>query len=132
MKNLCIIFCIFLYTSCKAQNLNDGSILSTNNLIDFKKISAFKETLKEVEMIALGENTHGLGQVFKAKADLVKFLHREMGFNLVLFESVFGDGALAWEKFDSLSAEAFTLSFTSNDNLLNQNSSFPNKTKIPI
>jgi erythromycin esterase len=114
MKNLRIIFFIFLYTSCKAQNLSDANILFTNNLKDFKEISALKETLKGVEIIALGENTHGLGQVFKAKTDLVKFLHKEMGFNLILFESGFGDGALAWEQMDSLSAKAYTLSFTSN------------------
>lgn len=114
MNKFNILFFVFFWTSCKAQNLSDANILFTNNLKDFKEISAFKETLKDVEIIALGENTHGLGQVFKVKTDLVKFLHQQLGFNLVLFESGFGDGALAWEKFDSLSAEAYTLSFTSN------------------
>ncbi len=86
----------------------------TSDLEKFGNLSEFKETLKDVEIIALGENTHGLGDVFKAKTDLVKFLHQELGFNLVLFESGFGDGALAWEKLDSLSPLEFTNSFTSN------------------
>jgi len=114
MNKIPIIFFLFCFNSCIAQNLYDSKIEYTNDLKNFKKVSALRETLKDVEIIALGENTHGLGQVFKAKADLVKFLYQELGFNLVLFESGFGDGALAWEQFDSLSTEAFTLSFTSN------------------
>jgi len=114
MNKIQILFFLFLFTSCEAQTLLDSKIAYTKDLKDFKNISALRETLKEVEIIALGENTHGLGQVFKAKADLVKFLHQELGFNLILFESGFGDGALAWEQVDSLSTEDFTLSFTSN------------------
>ncbi len=114
-KNKILILCfLFINTLCNAQALNNTKIEFTADLKDFNNSNAFRKSLSGVEIIALGENTHGLGQVFKAKADLVKFLHREMGFNLVLFESGFGDGAMAWEKFDSLSAEAYTLSFTSN------------------
>jgi erythromycin esterase len=114
MNKILIIIFLFLFTSSKAQTIFDLKILYTQDLKDFKNISALRETLKDVEIMALGENTHGLGQVFKAKADLVKFLHQELGFNLILFESGFGDAALAWEQFDSLSTKDFTLSFTSN------------------
>lgn len=114
MNKILILILLFPFTSCKAQTLFNSSIEFTSDLRDFNNLTALRETLKDVEIFALGENTHGLGQVFKAKADLVKFLHKELGFNLVLFESGFGDGALAWEQFDTLSTEAFTLSFTSN------------------
>lgn len=114
MNKILIIIFLFLFTSSKAQTIIDSKILYTNDLKDFKNISALRETLNDVEIMALGENTHGLGQVFKAKADLVKFLHQELGFNLILFESGFGDAALAWEQFDSLSTKDFTISFTSN------------------
>jgi len=114
MKTNLILVFLLLFTSCKAQTLFDSSIAFTSDLEDFKKLSALRETLKDVEIIALGENTHGLGQVFKAKSDLVKFLHKELGYNLILFESGFGDGALAWEQIDSLTTKEFTLSFTSN------------------
>jgi erythromycin esterase len=111
--NLLLIL-VFLFIACEAQKLPYSSIEFTSDLKDFKELTTFREILKDVEIIAIGENTHGLGQVFQAKADLVKFLHQELGFNLILFESGFGDGALAWEQFDSLSNKAFTLSFTSN------------------
>lgn len=114
MKINLVLILLFLFAACEAQILSHSRIEFTSDLKDFKELTSLREALKDVEIIALGENTHGLGQVFKAKADLVKFLHQELGFNLILFESGFGDGALAWEQFDSLSAKAFTLSFTSN------------------
>ncbi len=114
MNKILIIILLFLSTSCKAQTLLNPKIEFTSDLRDFNNLSALRETLKDVEIIALGENTHGLGEVFRVKSDLVKFLHKELGFNLILFESGFGDGALAWEQFDSLSTKDLTLSFTSN------------------
>ncbi len=114
MNKILIIILLFLSTSCKAQTLLNPKIEFTSDLRDFNNLSALRETLKDAEIIALGENTHGLGEVFRVKSDLVKFLHKELGFNLILFESGFGDGALAWEQFDSLSTKDLTLSFTSN------------------
>jgi erythromycin esterase len=110
MKNILNLLILLLFISCRGQK----HIVFTSDLDKFGKMSGFKEALKEVEIIALGENTHGLGDVFKVKTELVKFLHEELGFNVVLFESGFGDGALAMEQFDSLSPTAFTRSFTSN------------------
>ncbi|MEO1530398.1 MAG: erythromycin esterase family protein [Planctomycetota bacterium] len=86
----------------------------TSDLKTFADLSALKTVLKDVDVVALGENTHGLGEVFRAKAQLVEFLHRELGFDLVLFESGFGDAALAWTDRDSLSSDELTRSFTSN------------------
>lgn len=114
MNKILIIILLFLSTSCKAQTLFNPKIEFTSDLSGFNNLTTIRETLKDVEIIALGENTHGLGEVFRVKSDLIKFLHKELGFNLILFESGFGDGALAWEQFDSLSTEDLTLSFTSN------------------
>src|SRR5690606_14399401 len=110
-----ILFLLLLTTySCKAQSDYISTIEFTSDLVTFENLSEFKAALQDVELIALGENTHGLGEVFAAKTDLVKFLHQELGFTLVLFESGFGEGALAWENFDSLSPLEYTQSFTSN------------------
>lgn len=100
--------------SCKAQPNFDTTIEFTSDLEKFENLSNLKESLKDVEIIALGENTHGLGEVFSAKTEMVKFLHKELGFDLVLFESGYGDGALAWEQLNSLSAKEFTSVFSSN------------------
>lgn len=112
--NKILAFIIALtFCSCKAQTKFDSTIEFTSDLEKFENLSNLKETLKGVEIIALGENTHGLGEVFTAKTELVKFLHQELGFDLVLFESGFGDGALAWEQLDTLSAKEFTSIFSS-------------------
>lgn len=108
-----ILALILTLTICSCQSNFNSNIEFSSDLQRFENLSKLKETLKDVEIIALGENTHGLGEVFKVKTDLVKFLHQELGFNLVLFESGFGDGELAWEQLDSLSNEEFTNSFSS-------------------
>ncbi len=114
MNKILIIFLFLSLTSCKAQTDLNSTIEFTSDLEKFENLSELKEALKDVEIIALGENTHGLGEVFKIKTELVKFLYQELGFNLVLFESGFGDGTLAWEQLNSLSTEEFTNSFSSN------------------
>ncbi|MCG6185904.1 erythromycin esterase family protein [Maribellus maritimus] len=113
--NKILTFIIALsFCSCNAQTDFNSTIEFSSDLENFENILALKEALQSVEIIALGENTHGLGEVFKAKTELVKFLHQELGFDLVLFESGYGDGALAWERLDSLSTKEFTNVFSSN------------------
>lgn len=114
MNKILIFIIILTFCSCRAQTNFNSTIEFTSDLEKFENLSRLKESLKGVEIIALGENTHGLGEVFTAKAELVKFLHQELGFDLVLFESGFGDAALAWEQLDSLSTKEFTSVFSSN------------------
>lgn len=114
MNKIITLILLLTFYSCKAQTDFKSTIEFTSDLESFENLSGLKETLKDVEVIALGENTHGLGEVFTAKTELVKFLYQELGFDLVLFESGFGDAALAWEQLDSLSAKEFTSVFSSN------------------
>ena len=55
-----------------------------------------------------------LEKYLKLKRSSVKFLHQELGFSLIVFETGYGDAALAWEKINSLSVKDYTNSFTSN------------------
>lgn len=114
MNKILTLILFLTFYSCKAQTNFISTIEFTSDLEKFEDLSGLKNTLKDVEIIALGENTHGLGEVFTAKTELVKFLHQELGFDLVLFESGFGDAALAWEQFGSLSTKEFTRVFSSN------------------
>ncbi|MCB0552691.1 MAG: erythromycin esterase family protein [Phaeodactylibacter sp.] len=61
----------------------------------FSDLIFLKEELKGVELIGLGEQSHGDGSAFLAKARLIKFLHQEMGFSVLAFESGMLDCALA-------------------------------------
>ncbi|MEX0812118.1 MAG: erythromycin esterase family protein [Chitinophagales bacterium] len=94
---------LFFVTDSKAQKneclnsnlkaLNSISPLDTN----FSDLEFLKEILKDVEIVALGEATHGDGTSFEAKTRLVKFLHQEMGFEVLAFESGLYDCHKAWQ-----------------------------------
>lgn len=114
MNKILTLIIALTFCSCNAQTNYNSTIEFTSDLEKFENLLGLKESLKGVEIIALGENTHGLGEVFAAKTELVKFLHQELGFDLILFESGFGDAALAWEQIDSLSTKEFTSIFSSN------------------
>lgn len=138
MKEILTILIVFSLESCLAQTKFNSTIEFTHDFENFENLSNFNKALRDVEIIALGENTHGLGEVFAAKAELVKFLYEKLGFDLILFESGYGDAALAWEKLDSLSAKEFTSNFSSNfyynseeiENLINYVKSQDGKLKI--
>lgn len=112
-KFLAFLIALAFY-SCKAQSSLNSTAEFTSDLENFYSINKLKQALEGVEIVALGENTHGLGEVFATKSALVQFLHQELGFNLVLFESGYGDAALAWERLDSLTAKEYTQVFSSN------------------
>lgn len=114
MKKILTIIVLLTLSSCNAQKEFKSALEFTSDLEKFESLSKWKETLQDVEIIALGENTHGLGEVFTVKTELVQFLHQELGFDIILFESGYGDAALAWEKLNSLSTREFTNVFSSN------------------
>ncbi|KGJ89063.1 erythromycin esterase family protein [Colwellia psychrerythraea] len=50
-------------------------------------LAAFAKKIENVRILALGEQTHGAGSVFKLKTDLIKYLHQHHGFDLFILES---------------------------------------------
>lgn len=108
------------YTSIKDKIINLGNIACTckNDTSDYKSVlyrevqrgirsipldedftSFFplKELLKDAEIVLLGEQSHQEGATFLTKVKLVKYLHQELGFDLLVFESGFYDCKKAWE-----------------------------------
>ncbi len=65
---------------------------------DFDDFRALRRALGGVRVVLLGEADHGSGSDFLAKTRLVKFLHREMGFDVIAFESPMYDMMVAWNR----------------------------------
>ena len=63
----------------------------------FSNLEFLKEILKDVDIVTLGEESHGHGTSFETKIKLVKFLHEELGFDVIAFESGFYDCHKAWQ-----------------------------------
>jgi len=55
--------------------------------IDFADLQALKPLIGSAQVVMLGEQSHGDGATFDAKTRLIKFLHEQMGFDVLAFES---------------------------------------------
>lgn len=56
---------------------------------DYQKFEAISNQIGDARVLLLGEQNHGDGTTMTFKGDLVKYLHKEKGFDLILFESDF-------------------------------------------
>lgn len=63
---------------------------------NFSDLEFLREPLRGVRVVLLGEGDHGVGSDFKAKTRLIKFLHGQMGFDVLAFESGLFSMSEAW------------------------------------
>ncbi len=70
--------------------LNDHAVIVKSIDIygkDLSDLAPLKAAIGDAQVVLLGEQTHGDGASFAAKSRLIKFLHREMGFEVLAWES---------------------------------------------
>lgn len=103
---------LFLVTACGTPTSPDPSSLPLAGLEqeavriasllpacdDFSDLQPLKEKIGDARVVMLGEQSHGDGATFLAKGRLVRFLHQEMGFGVLAFESGLYDCRQAWER----------------------------------
>ena len=53
----------------------------------FQDLQFFKTVLGQRRLVQLGESGHGVAEFNHAKVRLIKFLHQQMGFDVIAFES---------------------------------------------
>jgi erythromycin esterase len=63
---------------------------------DFSDLQPLKAAIGSSRVVMLGEQSHGDGTTFLAKARLVAFLHQEMGFDVLAWESGLWDVHQVW------------------------------------
>ncbi|TDW46499.1 erythromycin esterase-like protein [Flavobacterium sp. 270] len=85
MKIPLLIFSLFC-TISNAQNFNP-KILNLTEIPADKDFSFLKEELNGVQVVMLGEKTHFDGNVFEMKTKIIEYLHKELGYNTIAFES---------------------------------------------
>lgn len=54
---------------------------------DFSDLAPLATAIGDARIVQLGESSHTAGRTFSAKARLVKFLHGELGFDVLVWES---------------------------------------------
>jgi len=87
-----IVFALIFSAPLFAQKVTVGEIAyKTQQIgsIDLENadIAAIAEAIGDARVVMLGEQSHGDGETFKAKAAIVKYLHEKKGFSVLAFES---------------------------------------------
>jgi len=88
----------FLFFSCTAISqknpIHDASFIVRTvdiNDEDFSDLQSLRQFIGDTRIVMLGESTHSDGTTLHARTRLTKFLHQEMGFDVVAIEAGFFD-----------------------------------------
>lgn len=66
---------------------------------DFSDLQSLRSLIGDARIVQLGEQSHGDGTCFLTKIRLIKYLHQELGFDVIAFESGLYDCHRAWKAF---------------------------------
>ena len=83
------------------KNVDEIKSLSST---DYSDLDYLKDILKDKKIVCLGENFHSVGDYRIIKTRLIKYLHEELGFDAIGFESGLGEAAMVMNN-DDLSAK---------------------------
>lgn len=108
---LLLTICVFI-VSCNNSNQYKENIYNIENP-DF---SFLKETLKGKRIVAIGESSHGFGDLQILKGKIVQYLHKELGYEVLMMEGGYGDTKISWTMVEH----------AEDGNQIRDNSLFPN------
>jgi erythromycin esterase len=112
LRHCIFLFFILIIGQIKAQTTSTGHVnkvrwLKENAIHvrsinpadeDFSDFQMLKKWIGNAQVVSIGEPIHQLGSVNHAKARLIKFLHQQMGFDMIAIESGMYDLAKAWKQ----------------------------------
>lgn len=88
-KRLFIFLVLFHFSFVNAQD--NVRLVPKSQEIKLDEFSYLKKKLNNVRVVMLGEASHGEGNIMEMNIEIIKYLHEEMGFNTIAFESGFYD-----------------------------------------
>lgn len=88
-------------TSIQPEAIDQQNIPSTK----FEDLEMLKPLLHDKRIVFLGESSHGAAEYSLAKTRLIQFLHQEMGYNVLAFESGMGNAMNAQGQIDKQTAQ---------------------------
>jgi len=88
-------------TSIQPEAVAQQSIPSNK----FEDLEMLKPLLHDKRIVFLGESSHGAAEFNLAKTRLIQFLHQEMGYNVLAFESGMGNAMNAQGQIDKQTAK---------------------------
>ena len=97
----CVCIAVAMMGVERTDNHADPHEIHHSNDLDLNLI---KDWVRDKRVVALGESTHGLGEFFTTKSDLIQYLHSELDYEVLAMEGGFGDINLAWSDIERLSA----------------------------
>ncbi|WP_162789454.1 erythromycin esterase family protein [Altererythrobacter sp. ZODW24] len=68
---------------------------------DYSDLQPLAEAIGEKRIVMLGEASHGDGATFLAKTRIIQFLHQQLGFDVLVFESGISDLHIAQQAIDA-------------------------------
>ena len=78
-----------------SQLINLNAVRNGNE--DYQGYEQLKGVLDGKDIVFLGEQSHGEKTVYETKLKLIKYLHEEMGYNILAFEASFFECHVAWD-----------------------------------
>ncbi|WP_206483883.1 erythromycin esterase family protein [Thalassotalea sp. G2M2-11] len=94
----CLLLLCFLPAIAQTQlTLSPFTTVSLTDDQDFSDLSQFGKQIRNKNIVYLDELTHGEHEVFALKSRLVKYLHQQHGFDVLLLESGFFDVQEIWK-----------------------------------
>lgn len=104
MKKIIILFFLFFSITINAQKTIPEQINARlvdlhkvgNNDENFEGFERIKNEIGDAQIVMLGEQSHTDATTFETKIKLIKYLHQEMGFEILAFESSIYDCNKAW------------------------------------
>lgn len=103
-----IVLSSLLISGCISSKEAMDNNSSRNNKEEFysldSDLSFFKDILKHKRIVFLGENSHSVQEYNEIKSQVIKYLHKEMDYNILIFESGYSEAAASFSNINYLTS----------------------------